>query len=367
MTNRLSPIGRAALSATFAVILVLTGCRAGDPVPEGGADKAAVTVRAAQVAQGESLAQPLRFAGIVQARQRATLTFQVSGNLRERSVELGERVKRGDILARLYNPALEPARASARARLQELSTQYDQAEREWARASQLRERGVVSEQALEQITARRDGLVASLATAEAAVAEASSMLAESVLKAPFDGRVAALLVEQDEFVAAGQPVIKLSAPEGREVEVRVPAYLLDRVAVGQTVPVWSVQDRLQEFVPGQVTEVAQAGGERGQLQPVLVALPEEALNLKVGEPVEVGVTPRLQGELSIPVLAVMRSAAGNSVFRIEDDRVKRVPVSIHSITGERVVVSSRSLDAGDQVVYAGLTRLTDGDRVEILQ
>lgn len=347
----------------LAALVMLTGCRGNDPAQTATA--APVTVRVAPVANSEGLAPTLRFAGIVQASQRATLTFQVSGNLRERRVELGQRVAKGDVLARLFNPGLEPARASAAARLDELVTQLDQAEREWLRSSRLREKGVVSEQALEQITARRDGLKASVATARAALAEADQMMAESVLTAPFSGRVVALMVEQDEFVAAGQPVIKLAEPEAREVEIRMPAYLLDQVAVGQMVPVWPVQNRQLPPESGQVTEVAQAGAERGQLHPVLVTLPAGA-GLAVGEPVEVGVTPDITGQLTVPVLAVMRASDGNSVFRVRGNSAQRVTVAVQRIIGEQVVVSSDGLAAGDQVVYAGLTRLADGDSVEIL-
>lgn len=350
-----------ALGALSLLLLAACGPTESAQVPE----QRPVTVRTAPVSMGTQVAEPLRFSGIVQARQRATLTFQISGNLVERAIELGERVEAGDVLARLYNPGLEPARASARARLKELSTQLDQSQREWDRSSQLQEKGVVSVQALEQLAARRDGLLASVATAEAALAEANHMLDESILRAPFGGRVEALLVEKDEFVAAGQPVVRLSSPDGREVEVRIPAFLLNQVSLGQLMPVWSVQTRGAVPVTGSVTEIAQAGSVRGELHPVLVSLPENTL--EPGEPVEVGIVPNVQGEISVPVLAVMQATGGNSIFRITDGYAQRVPVTVHRIIGEQVVVSSESLEQGDQVVYAGLTRLADGDAVEILQ
>ncbi|HAZ89372.1 MAG TPA: efflux RND transporter periplasmic adaptor subunit, partial [Marinobacter adhaerens] len=172
--------------------LFLSGCKASDVAPESGQQK--VSVRVSEVSGGESQDMPLRFSGIVRATQRATLTFQVSGTLKEQAVELGQKVQAGDLLARVYNPGLEPARDSARARLEELRTQYQQAQREWERSSRLHERGVVSEQTLEQLAARRDSLEASVATARASLAEATQLLEESTLRAPFSGRVEALLV-----------------------------------------------------------------------------------------------------------------------------------------------------------------------------
>lgn len=349
------------LVLTALVPLVLAGCKASNVATEQ--KQPAVSVRVAGVTGGESEEMPLRFSGIVRATQRATLTFQVSGTLSERSVELGQKVKAGEVLARVYNPALEPARDSALARLDELQTQHRQAEREWQRSSQLHERGVVSEQTLEQLAARRDALAASVATARAALAEATRLLDESILRAPFSGRVEALLVEPDEFVAAGQPVIRLSSPDGREVEVRVPAYLLDHVALGQGLPVWPVQDRNLAPEQGQVVEIAQAGAIRGELHPVLVSLPVDTL--EPGAPVEVGITPVRQSALTVPLLSVVRHAGDTSVFRIEGKRARRVPVEVDRVVGERVVVRSADLAPGDRVVYAGLTRLVDGDVVEV--
>ena len=350
----------------------------------------AVHVRTAAVEGGDAREVSLRFAGIVRASQRATLTFQLSGTLTERKVELGQTVQAGDVLARIYSPALEPARDSASARLDELTTNYQQSQREWQRASSLSERGVLSEQALEQIAARRDGLRASVATARASLAEASKMLEENTLKAPFAGRVEALLVEQNEFVAAGQPVMRISSPKGREVEVRVPVYLLDYVSLGASLPVWSVQDRSQGPVLGSVVEIAQAGAIRGELQPLLVNLPANTLN--AGVPVEVGITPQTIAALTVPLLAVIRdvnaatslssntssntslsllsspnaSAGTNSstsVFLVRDGVARRTPVTVLRILGERVAIYSESLVAGDQVVYAGMTKLVDGDTV----
>jgi len=342
---------------------VLAGCKAGEVSPKG--QSSAVSVRVAEVAGGQEQGIPLRFSGIVQASQRATLTFQVSGTLKERSVELGQKVNAGDLLARVYNPALEPATASARARLDELVTQYRQAGREWERSSRLHERGVVSEQALEQLAARRDSLKASVATAEASLAEAERLLEESTLRAPFAGRIEALLVEKNEFVAAGQPVMRLSSPNGREVEVRVPAYLLDHVNVGQALPVWAVHDRNLPAVKGSIIEIAEGSAIRGELHPVLVSLPEASL--EPGQPVEVGITPTRVPAMTVPLLAVLRDTEGTSVFRVRADQADRIPVQVQRIVGEQVAVRSDGLKPGDQVVYAGMTRLADGDAVEIRQ
>ncbi|GAB5477899.1 MULTISPECIES: efflux RND transporter periplasmic adaptor subunit [Marinobacter] len=360
LTLRHSPF---VLASALLAVLSVSGCRGGGAESGENVENTPVAVRVSAVTGGQMEEIPLRFSGIVRAAQRATLTFQVSGTLKERPVELGQTVKPGDVLARLYNPALEPARDSAAARLEELRTQFEQAQREWERSSRLHQRGVVSEQTLEQIAARRDSLRASMATAEASLAEATRLLEESVLKAPFAGQVEALLVERDEFVGAGQPVMRLSSPLGREVEVRVPAHLLGHVRIGQELPVWLVQDRNREPATGTVVEIAQGSSIRGELHPVLVSLPPNSLSS--GEPVEVGIAPVRESAITVPLLAVVRDSTGTSVFRVQDQVAQRVPVQVDRVIGERVMVHPGALSPGDQVVYAGMTRLVDGDTVEV--
>ena len=142
------------LRMALLVVAVLTAVACSKAAEDSGAASATasglavVSVRTAAVEGGDARAVSLRFAGIVRASQRATLTFQLSGTLTERKVELGQAVEVGDVLARIYSPALEPARDSASARLDELTTNYQQSQREWQRARSLSERGVVSEQAL---------------------------------------------------------------------------------------------------------------------------------------------------------------------------------------------------------------------------
>lgn len=338
--------------------LSVTGCDGHGDEPV----QAPVVVRTAEVLAGEELA-PLRFAGVVRARQRAELTFQVSGTLHERPVEIGQQVAPGEVLATLRNPQLVPARDSARARLREIEAQLRQAEQEYQRAVTLRERGVLSEQDLEQLEARRDALEAGRGTARAAVSEAEQLLREGELRAPFAGTVEAVLAEPGEFVSAGRPVVRLSSAQGLEVEVRVPETLRTGLQPGDELPVWRVMERGSEPLAGVVTEIGR-GSRRGELYPLVVSIEDPAL--VPGVAVEVGVYRGRREALALPVLAVFRSSDGPAVFRVRDSIAERVPVAVLQLAGEQVLVGGEHLQAGDQVVYAGLSRLVPGDRVEIL-
>lgn len=376
-----------AACSLIAVSILITGCSPGESSEIE--QTAPVSVRVAPVV-AEAEAEPLRFAGTVQARQRAELTFQVNGTLQSRPVKLGQAVERGEVLAKLYNPQLEPARDSAKARLRELQSQARQAKRELERAEKLHKRGVQSVQGLEQARAALEGLEASVATARAALAEAEQMVGEMEMRSPFAGRIESLSVEAGEFISAGKPVISLSAADGVEVEIRVPEYLLGDLAPGDELPVWLVRQRQDGYsgrVRATIAEVAQSSGDTGKLQTLVVhledppatdtpvartAVTEAAAPVTMaavpvaGTPVEVGIPVLSHGALSVPMLSVMRTRDGAAVFRVREGKVQRVPVRIVQLLGENVLVRSQSLVPDDPVVFAGLSRLADGDSVEVL-
>ena len=351
------------VAAAVSSCLLLTGCGAGANADLGaGNEPGKVAVRVADV-EAASSAEPLRFAGSARARDRASLTFQVGGTLRSRQVEIGQQVEAGEVLAALYNPELVPARDAARARLAELQAQAEQARREQQRGEQLFQRGVLSTQELEQQSARLAALQAGVGSARAALSQTEQLSAESQLRAPFSGRVEALLVEPGEFIAPGQPVIRLASSAGLEVEVKVPAHLLGTLIVGQTLPVWSSLTGQQ--AQGRLMELGQGASHAGVLYPMVVSL--DPADFRSGDAVEVGVERNLGDALRVPLSAVMRSAEGLAVFLVnKQQRVERVAVTVSAMQGEQAILADSSLKSGDQVVYAGLTRLAEGDAVELL-
>ncbi|MEQ8514793.1 MAG: efflux RND transporter periplasmic adaptor subunit, partial [Chromatocurvus sp.] len=270
-----------------------------------------VAVRAATVERLVS-DQVLRFAGTVRPRQRASLTFQIGGVLRERRVELGERVTAGQPLALLYHPEITPARDAAAARLRELEANAGQARRDLTRSEELAQRGVISRQALEQQQARLNALDAAAASARASLIQTERMAEEMQLRAPFAGSIEALLVEPGEYVTAGQPVMRLAAADGHEVEVRVPADLLRGLAVDDSVPVNDSFTGTQW--QGRVIEAGRSAIDGSVLYPLIVGI--DAKDVSAGDAVEVSLQRSGAPGLGIPLAAVMRSADGLAVFRV---------------------------------------------------
>lgn len=322
----------------------------------------AVPVRVAPVQLSEEQAW-LRFASISRSRQRAALTFQVEGVVQQRFVEIGQAVQAGQPLMELYNPRLAPAAEAARHRLAQLQADWLQAQNEVARLETLFQRGVIPRQELEQQLSRASALAAAVENAAASLEQAQQLLAETRLQAPFAGMIEAILVEPGEYTQPGQPVMRIASDNRMETEIRVPGHLTTHLQIGQQLPVWSSL-AAGEPATGTIIEIARSNTAGSALYPVILTLDNTAAS--AGEALEVGVPQHQSPALMVPLGAIMRSADGLTVFRVNNNHAERVRVEVELLQGELAAIKPGPLSEGQVLVYAGLTRLADGDLVEVL-
>jgi len=352
----------------LALAVVLSACSESAEVAEMAAEEtsAAIPVRVATV-ERRSDDELLRFSSTSRVRQRASLTFQVGGVIETRSVEIGEQVSAGQTLMTLYSPALQPAAQAAQFRLEQLQADKTQADRELERLKTLYERGVIPMQELEQQATRSESLVSAVNNARATAEQAESLLRESQLIAPFSGSVEQILVEPGEFAQPGQAVLRIASADQLEAEIRVPAHLTESLMPGQELTAWrslGSTDDTDAVMPVIILEIGQSSTGQNSLYPVVVSLPDR--QIRTGEALEIGVPRRSESALVIPMSAVMRSADGLTVFQHINNRVTRVAIEVEQLQGEFAVIKPGALQEGAQIVYAGITRLAEGDQIEVL-
>jgi RND family efflux transporter MFP subunit len=348
------------------VTLVISAC---DRAPPVVADHVEL-VRAVAARQGR-LQHQLSFHGVLVPVTRARLAFQSPGVLATRPVQLGQVVRKGELLATLDNPDLGPAQQAASARLQESLTQRDQAERDLARLRSLESTGAVGEEQVEQKAAFLASLQATVARAEADLTGTSQRLEDAALLAPFDGVISLLNVESGEFVAAGQPVMAVGGLDKVEVRVLLPASLVSGLHIGDALAVRIPQLRSLE-VSGVVTELAAIGEMETGLFPVVVELETDPATtmLRAGMQAEVILNYADVEGLIVPLSAIVDPVGGNpKVFTVADNHARQTAVRIMAIAREEVALElvPGEIVAGDLVVVAGHRSLSDGQGVRLLQ
>ncbi|MCB9477794.1 MAG: efflux RND transporter periplasmic adaptor subunit [Deltaproteobacteria bacterium] len=341
-----------------AIVLAAGGQTRSEPAPPTFVKK----VRVADVTRTDP-SRARQFSGVVRAEKRAQLSFTLPGRMNERFVDVGDHVTKGQRLARLDQAELINAVDMANARVDDLSTQLDQARRDTQRAETLASQGGTSQQHFEQAQAGTRQLEAGLRAAQAQLREARRLLTESNLRAPFDGEVTDVFAEAGEFVAPGRPVLSLNGA-GAEVEIEVPESMIGALKIGAPVTLRFPLAR-HDDVSGTVRSVGMKTAMRGRLFPVVVTIDPEA-KVVPGMTVELSLTTASRDVLSVPVEAVINPGGHTpAVFAVRDQQAHRVDVRVGELIEGRVAVEG-SLSDEDVVVVAGHSGLLDGDEVEVM-
>ena len=358
MTRRSFP----AIHAVAAIALAawLAGCSQ-PPAPAAAAPRPVKV----EVVGADSVHAQQSFVGTLRARQRSDLGFESPGRIAAILVEVGDRVRAGQVLARLdEGPArwrldkAEADRAAAAAALAERSTQLQQHE-------SLAKDRIVSGTVLESVQALHRQAVSQLQAAEAALALARRDLALTSIRAPFDGEIVARSAQPHSDVGAGMPVLQIEA--GRQLEVV--AMLPDTVAAGLSKgsAAQASSPAGQRPLPLKLERVS-ARSESGSLVQAIFSIEGQAEGLRSGAAVSV-VLPRMNtAGTSVPAAAVMFAGEGRRqasvfVFDAAKQQLVRRPIELgNTVLPEGRLPVTAGLSSGDQVVVAGVAFLTDGQK-----
>lgn len=329
---------------------------------DGGHERSTTRTVVTAAVEEDGVRGSLRLAGVTRAVRRATLGFELPGRLVQRSASLGSQVRRGDVLARLDRREVDLTVEAAAARLAEVEARLAQAQRDATRVERLAAAKAATREELEGTNAALETLEALRAAAAAQHDDAVRLRDAATLVAPFAGTVTAAMAEPGEWIAPGRPVVELTGEGAVEIEVELPESVAAAVQSGSAVEVSFPY--LGRRVDGRLTSVGRAAGGPGRLFPAVVALPVSAA-VPPGVAAEVLLDLPAATTLTVPVSAVLNPGASRPyVFVVRDGAARQVDVELGALVGEQVAVTG-ALGVGDEVVVGGVTRLADGDPVEV--
>ncbi|MDI6838552.1 MAG: efflux RND transporter periplasmic adaptor subunit, partial [Rhizobiaceae bacterium] len=225
------------LSLIMAAALA-TGCSE----QESKAESVVRPVKVIEVAAGEK-GRRLEYSGAVKARYEINLAFRVNGKITERPVDIGDRVRPGDILARLDAADYELAVTRAEADLRSAGKQVGTLKLFKQRAETLYAKDAASKSELDQRTLAYDQALSTEQSAISALEQAKNQVAYTKLHADMAGIVTAVNGEPGQVVGSGTPVVTIAMDGEKEVQVAVPETEIANFAAGAAVKVrfWSQQ------------------------------------------------------------------------------------------------------------------------------
>lgn len=342
-------------------VALLAACARPAPQPEPV--RAVRTLTVGDVAVGGRIDH----AGEVRARTESRLSFRVAGQMVRRTVNVGDSVKPGQLLASLDPQDLRLGQDAAGAALQAATVNAEQAAAELRRYRELRTQGFISAAELERRENTHLAAQAQVRQAQAQAGVQGNLTRYGELVADVSGVVTAVEAEPGAVLAAGAPVLRLAHDGPRDVVFAVPEQQagMMRGLLGKT---GALQVKLVERTAGvtaTVREVAATADAVTRTFAVKADIGRAPAHLGQSATVSLAVSPPSAG-YKLPLAAVFEHRGRPSVWLLDKSTmtVRAQAVVLAGTEGNTVLVTG-GLVAGQTVVGAGVHTLTTGQKVSL--
>jgi RND family efflux transporter MFP subunit len=348
----------------FPVISSLSACNRSLAAEQG--ELIHHTVNASTVTATDSYAVSRRFAGTLVASQQTNIGFELAGKIAKITVNSGDSVKKGQLLAQLDTELLRIERTQLEAQRAETQARLDLVISSLKRTRSLEQEGYASQQRLDELTSEQDSLNAALDRIEAGLASVNSRLGRATLRAPFDAIVSKRLQDVGTVVNAGSPVFRLLQQGGQEARVGVPNRFTPKLPPGSSQTLRINGDSIQ----GSVITLGADISPVTRTRTVRLALPAnshviagELIYLQLDEQIDkagywvpmTGLTDGLRGLWNVYTL----KPEGEGLYRVEARSVR----ILYSQSNRAYIQGD--LEGRDLIVRDGLHRIVSGQVVRL--
>ncbi len=380
-TSSPRPLRRATILGAGALALLLTGAAVrvysktqhADAVATRTAQDAIRHVQTGQATPGEAR-RTLTLPGTLQGHQEAAIYARASGYLQRWTKDIGDPVKKGELLAVIDAPEAEQELQQARAAIEQIRARLVLTESSLDRWERLRLQDAVPQQELDERRAARQQARADVAAAEANVRRLEQLQAFRRVSAPFDGIVVRRNVEVGALIGAGNngasgELFYLAQIDRLRIDVAVPQTYASAVRAGQEVSV-KLLERPGAPVKGTVARTAGAIDSASRSMQIEISLRNRDGKLLPGAYVEVSLPlANAASSLVIPVAALQVRQNGPRVALVRSDAagVQRIvlrPVKLGRDFGRTLEVTA-GVTAQDRLVINPHDAIEEGEPVHV--
>jgi RND family efflux transporter MFP subunit len=299
-------------------------------------------------AQFREVAQTYSAEGVVEATRQATVSAQISGRVKEINFDIGDRVKKGQVILRIDEREADQAMAGSAAQARQAEAALQNSKANYERSVQLFEQKFISQSALDKSQSDYKIAQAQAAASEAGAKQSALAQAYTSVVAPYGGVVSARMVEMGEMVSVGKPLMTGFDPSQMRVIVNVPQYKLADIGVHPKVRIEIPS--LSRWLNASSVVVQPAADARTHSTQVKISLPENEAGIYPGMFVRAHFTIGKVTKLLIPASAVLRRSEVVAVYVVDEKGgliMRQVRVS--EVTGENEVEVLSGLTQGERV------------------
>ena len=362
----------------FISLAVLSGCKTEDA--QNSAETPVRGLKTTVIGELQN-SQTRRYPSVLQPSESTSLAFQISGQLMENKLTVGQKVKAGQVLIELDQTALRFTAQEAKAALDEARAAERNARKELERNRELKEKGLIGQATLDNSETNVETLAAKTVQIANKYAVAQDNLVKAQLIAPYDGVINSVAVDSYDNISAGMTIASLYNPSAFEARFSVSYTIASGLAVGKAVTV-GVAGYDDIRLPGTVTELASSTDVVSSF-PVVVRLDESHPEIKAGMAVDVAIDFQITSGkgYTVPFSAIlvdgMRTDAKNLANRdtlqaevfLFDETSQTVFKQAVMVAGvrENELIVTEGLKPGDRVAVAGVAFLREGQKVKLLE
>ncbi len=300
------------------------------------------------------------YSGVVRGRYQTNMAFQVGGKILSRNVEVGNFVRRGDLLFKLDAKDILQQANQADSQLNAAAAQLKLAETNLKRYRQLFSENAISAAMLDQYQTNYDAAFANYQNAQALSKQSHNALDYTNLFSTADGVISAINVEVGQVVSAGQIILTLVQNDELEVEINIPENKLSEVKIGTPCEIsfWANTEK----VSGVVREISPMADSTSKTYRVKISLQNLREDINLGMTASAIFPAKNLNGVILPLSAIYQTGENSQVWIVTaENKAALKNVTVQDFSNNEVLVSG--LNAGEIVITAGVHKLREGQEV----
>ncbi|SHM87081.1 efflux RND transporter periplasmic adaptor subunit [Polaribacter sp. KT 15] len=313
-----------------------------------------------------SNSQFLSVSGKIQAANSTDLSTRMMGYVKKVHVNVGDKVRKGQLLVSINNTDLEAKKGQVNAGIIQAKAAFKNAEKNYNRFKNLFASNSVTQKEMDDMTANYEMAKAGLESANQMKNEINAQFTYSNITAPFSGVITSKNIDNGDMANPGMPLISLETPKVFEVIAMVPETEISEIDKGTDLNV--LVKSIDTTVKGKVTEVSSSAKNTGGQYLVKVALEKTDANILSGmfSTVQFPVERKVKSELVlIPLKAVVKNGQLSGVYTVSESNTAILRwLRLGRTYGNEVEVLS-GLNADESYIVSAEGKLFNGAKITI--
>ena len=353
------------LPLALATVTLATGCKRKTAEAADTAQQLVVGTENVAIAHEGSVTNGPAISGSLDAELNATVRAQVAGSIVSTDADMGQTVRKGQLLGRIDASGLQDAYLSAKSAVSSAEATSAVAQRNLQRSQTLLQAGAIAERDLETAQTQASSAQAALEDAKSRLATAQKNFDNTRIIAPFDGIVSQKSVSPGDVVQPGGALFTVVDPSTMRLVAAVPSDQVSMLRVGTDVT-FTVTGYLDQEFHGKVTRVSPAVDPTTRQVQIIVSIPNRSHTLITGLYADGRVSSRTQEGIVVPQSAVDTRMQRPAVVKIKEGKVTRVDVTLgmRDPTSETVQITN-GVAVGDTLLIAAAQGITPGTPVRV--